>query len=95
MSSDRYVLILLCTSPSSMAFNKFCEGLPLSETDLTTQEELKLSIRKWVLQRSMLSDTGGPSLEAAPKSRSQLPHRTGKKDTAQQKGDTNDDLYDF
>lgn len=64
-------------------------GAPLSETDLTPNNELKTKIRKWILQRSM-SGAGDVATEenkrSGPSSSASLPNKHKDKD---------DDLYDF
>ena len=65
-------------------------GLPLCETDLTPDEDLRKAIKKWILQRSMEQSREEPSLEAAPKSR--VKSSIG---VAKATAEADDDLYDF
>jgi hypothetical protein len=58
-------------------------GAPLSETDLTPNNELKTKIRKWILQRSM-ADSGTTTTAGEDKV-------SPKKN----KVPKDDDLYDF
>jgi hypothetical protein len=68
-------------------------GAPLSEADLTPQEDLKIKIRKWILQKSIAAEDTQPTADSPisqPKSKSPT------KATNSLRGvSAEDDLYDF
>ena len=83
-------------------------GAPLSEADLTPQEDLKIKIRKWILQKSISSDDSPLVSENEVTSASPTPSAQSKSKIPTTKGITNksiagnnnnnsvdDDLYDF
>ena len=63
-------------------------GAPLSETDLTPNNELKTKIRKWILQRSMSETDAGVTDEDKHSGKRISPKKNKNKDK-------DDDLYDF
>lgn len=68
--------------------------MPLCESDLTPDEDLKLVIRKWILQRSMEKNSD-PSFDAEAKIRSKPSLGSA---TVERFGSPNaieDNLYDF
>lgn len=79
-------------------------GVPLSESDLSPQEDLKIKIRKWILQKSISPDDNplipDSETESASPTSTQLKNKS-----SPTKGITNktkvgnnsaeDDLYDF
>jgi hypothetical protein len=73
-------------------------GAPLSEADLVPQEELKMKIRKWILQKSISTDdpssTNGSATSPASQSKSKSSPTKNSAARGTSRGE-DDDLYDF
>jgi hypothetical protein len=70
-------------------------GAPLSEADLVPQDELKMKIRKWILQKSISTDDPSNASTTSPTSQSKSKTSPTKHSGASGVRDANDDLYDF
>lgn len=65
-------------------------GAPLSEADLVPQDELKMKIRKWILQKSISPDDPSNVSNNSPSSQSKTKHSNQEASRGE-----DDDLYDF